>query len=318
MTSLFQYAPSNTTTKLGTLSTTSRAIYTPSSPYTTTTSNPISSTSPASVAPTSLRSHHKNTRLSNGAVAGIAIGSAIVGALVAAVASFILMKRRSRKKEHHTGAPGVTTVPRGQTSGSYQPSSAQKSVQHTEKALTPLEVDHILPQPFDDGSMKQEVEKFFAFVGDHVDPSLYHDYPLESHVLEQRLASESSTDIPPGIASQHDIDIGKLLANPSTRYSAVTSFISAKMLAAIEFTAEPERSLLPSVVPSFLRSSSLASDNSRGKCFRVSGFTVVDQRQHPNFRCHDGALPLLISWDRRGIEKTWLTLIALSKGSFMN
>ena len=234
-------------------------------PTTTSSSTSLNSsaTSTSSTKPTFAPSNHQKQpggHLSDGAVAGVAIGAAVIGALIAAAALYFLMKNRLSKNQRsagHAGDPGMAMATQRRRSDR-QPNGLQND-QTSQKALPVANTDEILPQPYSDGQMKQEVEQFFSFVGDHVDPSLYHDRQLN-------LGGGSGQGVlPSGIASQQDVPFDDLLANPRTRFAAITSLVCAEMLAAIDFNGAPARSLLPALVTSFIRQSSSRSDNSHGK-----------------------------------------------------
>jgi hypothetical protein len=110
----------------------------------------------------------------------------------------------------------------------------------------------VLEQPRDDATIKQTVAALFKAVEDHAD-NYYVDTPARSEQAKEP-ASQSS-HLPSGITAQSDVDFEALLADRHSRSSAITALITAQILDAIDFFGMTEKSLLPEMVTTFLRSS---------------------------------------------------------------
>lgn len=125
-----------------------------------------------------------------------------------------------------------------------------------------VEVENALEQPKDDGTIKQSIASLFKAIEDHVD-NFYLDKPGQD-IPKPAQKKHRVADFPSGIRSQPDVDFAALLSDPVSRSSAIVSLICAELLDAIDFFGEPERSLLPTMVTSFLNGSSArAQDNQR-------------------------------------------------------
>ena len=71
--------------------------------------------------------------------------------------------------------------------------------------------------------------------------------------------------LPRGLSVQRDIGIDQLLSNPKSRVQAIACLICAEILDSIDPFGDPERSLLPPVVTSFLRSAPPPETDSHGR-----------------------------------------------------
>jgi hypothetical protein len=130
-------------------------------------------------------------------------------------------------------------------------------------AKQPVDLDKILPQPADDGTVTQEVSAFFTIIDGHVE-NFYHDKPVDE--IAQMSERTSRQYAPPrGLSVQREIDIDQLLSNPKLRIHAIACLICAEILDSIDPFGDPERSLLPPVVTSFLRSAPPPDMDSHGE-----------------------------------------------------
>jgi hypothetical protein len=126
-----------------------------------------------------------------------------------------------------------------------------------------VDLDKILPQPADDGTLTQEVSTFFTVIDGHVE-NFYHDKPT-SEVAQMSERIDKRSGLPGGLSVQRDIDINQLLSNPKSRVHAIACLICAEILDSIDPFGNPERSLLPPVVTTFLRSVPALDVDSHGE-----------------------------------------------------
>jgi hypothetical protein len=217
-----------------------------------------------------------SSRLPSGTVAGISIATAILGALLAAFLTFIYMGRKSRRSRSSRTSDEVSfNSIRQHQNGPKRPDSSSKSQQgmsartreHEQRvsAKQPMAVDldKILPQPADDGTLTQEVSAFFTVIDGHVE-NFYHDKPT-SGTVEMSEQTNKQSALPRGLSAQRDIDIDQLLSNPKSRIHAIACLICAEILDSIDPFGDPERSLLPPVVTSFLQSAPPPEMDSHGR-----------------------------------------------------
>lgn len=221
-------------------------------PITSTQSEPPSgSSSTGTITPTpskSLEPAH-NARLPDGAVAGIAIATAIAGAALAATVLFFLFFKRNRQRRDHpsdmaarqkqSGSGGAGNNGRGLSDDGVAGGLG--------KGARTSGLDYILPQPLDDGNIKAAVSDFFKRIEDHVDSRFYPDVPASG----EKGPTETSNELAL-LAVQPDLDVSVLLSESHTRFQVLKALVCAETLAAIDFEGTSARSLLPSVVTAFL------------------------------------------------------------------
>jgi hypothetical protein len=215
-------------------------------------------------------------RLPGGAVAGIAIAAAVVGAILAAYLTFVYMGRKSRRsrssrtsdkvglfdprRQHQNGAKRHNSSSKSQQGMSVRPREHEQSVSAKQPMV--VDLDKILPQPADDGTLTQEVSAFFTVIDGHVE-NFYHNTPI-SETAEMNERTSKPYPLPQGLSAQKDIDIDQLLSNPKSRVHAIACLICAEILDSIDPFGDPERSLLPHVVTSFLQSAPRPEMSSHG------------------------------------------------------
>lgn len=213
-----------------------------------------------------------NSGITGGAAAGIAVGCALLGALIAAAVILVVMKKRGSQTRRSGGGgqgwfPGGSSKIGRERNPRTQPSNAAgkgKGRAYIEKPVDELGIESVLEQPRDDDSIGSAVKALFKSIDDHVD-----NFYLQGHVRDVDTSKSQPVPhavLPKGIQSQTNVDIGRLLADKDTRASAIVSLVTATALDAINFSALPEHSLLPEVVARFLSTSSALSQGTQRKC----------------------------------------------------
>ncbi|EXJ58199.1 hypothetical protein A1O7_05624 [Cladophialophora yegresii CBS 114405] len=276
---------------------TSESSVASTSESTSTTSTPTSSDAAASnsSAPTSSTSsqvivHDSGRGLSDGAVAGVAIGCAIAGALIALGVLFLLMGDRLRKRHY----PGAASSPaHSRHASSKKPGYLNSTLRHpkggaVERSVEEVTAEAVLEQPKDDATIKQTVAALFKAIEDHAD-NYYVDTAARSD--RQKEPATQSTHPPSGITAQSNVDFEALLADRFSRSSAITGLITAQILDAIDFFGVTERSLLPEIITKFLRSSAdKFKDDQRSRLilsrWRTSTAALVGSVDSPERRAH--------------------------------
>jgi hypothetical protein len=202
--------------------------------------------------------------LSSGAVAGIGIACAVIGALVGVGALFLLMKKHRSGLTSAWGYPGKS---RAKQTGNLNSTLRQKRSDRVksgpiERSVEEVTVNNVLDQPKDDATIKKTVATLFKAIEDHAEN--YYVNTKSSIGQPTKEVEARSNKLPSGITMQSDVDFDSLLADHYSRSSAITSLITAEVLDAIDFFGVPETSLLPEMVTAFLRSSAAQiKDNQR-------------------------------------------------------
>jgi len=107
------------------------------------------------------------------------------------------------------------------------------------------------------------VSAFFTLIDGHVE-NFYHD-KLIGGIAETSDRTNKQSALPRGLSVQRDVDIDQLLSNPKSRVQAIACLICAEILDSIDPFGDPDRSLLPRVVTSFLRSAPPPDTDSHGR-----------------------------------------------------
>lgn len=182
-----------------------------------------SSTTSASASTTQKAHSSKSTSsgLSGGAVAGVAIAALLVGALIASAIFIVLQKKRHKNRRSHGN---ITT---GGASRTKQEDKSARSAVEAVPSMDSFDMDRLLPQPFDDAKIKNDVKTLFTQIDGHVE-NFYTDGNINSNVRVSADASESD-----------------LLFSTRTRFFAIKRLICLAMIEAIDPNCSTEMSLLP-------------------------------------------------------------------------
>ncbi|PSN68284.1 hypothetical protein BS50DRAFT_676180 [Corynespora cassiicola Philippines] len=145
--------------------------------------------------------------VANGAVAGIAIGCFIGGALIAAIACFLLFRRRNRNRRHAYSASSNNYLPsasrgRGPENGVVVAASNIAGVKQN--------ILNELPQPMEDKAIIDDVSRIRDDISNHI-REFYGFNPTQSIGMEDKRLDEFAACT--GISSS---GLRGLLANPDT------------------------------------------------------------------------------------------------------
>ena len=170
--------------------------------------------------------------MSNGAVAGIGIGSAIAGAALSALIMFFLFARY--KKRHQKEPAHISHLP-----------SYNSDIGRQEKGLpTPLKkgvvvTENYLPQPAEDDAIIGELSRLRDNIKNHVQ-SFYITEPIDPQSLDRGVLREVSRDTGIQFSKLQD-----LLVNRTSRNSALRLCISWMILSRCAGKGPADISLLP-------------------------------------------------------------------------
>ena len=126
-----------------------------------------------------------------------------------------------------------------------------------EKPLPATNMDLVLPQPLDDASVGDEVDKLRKLIQDHVDSNYYHDQPTRNAIRESQLRSI----LPAAVAILQGGRVEDMLDHEQTRFKTLKSIIAAEVLAATDSRGELGQSLLPKIITSFMASTLAQSED---------------------------------------------------------
>ncbi|KAL8901351.1 MAG: hypothetical protein Q9207_005246 [Kuettlingeria erythrocarpa] len=176
--------------------------------------------------PTSQR--RDSNSISPGAAAGIGIGCAVAGALIAAIIALLFYRRRRRRTARSDVIPlnGFGSVGKSVASPDL-PSPAGGVVEQN------------LPQPAEDQALGGEMSRLRTSIKNHVQ-SYYHTNAVRGNVDPAALSLVAAGNMPL-IAST----LGSLLSNPATRLTAIRFCIAWVVISRIEHSCDPSMSFLP-------------------------------------------------------------------------
>lgn len=210
-----------------------------------TTSATVSGTAPDAATTTIVPHSNAQKGLTGGAVAGIAIGTLLAGALIAGVVFFFLLRRQKRRQAMSAAA--------------YSRQHAQYNGRNMglEKGASVLaaavgNIDELLPQPVEDDAITGDLSKIRDNIKNHV-RTYYHSGPISTADLNDA----GIRDIAALISSSAAV-IANALSNPSTRENALRAIVGSVILT--RCTGERSPSLLPSELAAL--SMSIPVDNS--------------------------------------------------------
>ena len=195
----------------------------------------------------------KSKELSGGAVAGVAIGCLIAGALIAGLVAWLCLKRRrsaarTRYSEtstvalmHHEKGPVAHTAP---LSGGIPTTAA---------------VDSGLPQPLEDKAISAEISKISNLMKNHVQ-SYYHGRTVNPRMLD----SDDLKALGDGILISLD-SLSSLLNSPKTREIALRFCIASVVTARMQLNEPLSTTFLPPEISKCLQSMPDVDRHSRGK-----------------------------------------------------
>jgi hypothetical protein len=206
-------------------------------------------TSTTSSSPTSTGYHTSSpgSTLSAGTTAGIGIGCAVVGALLAGLFVFFILSRRNHRNPNY------------QQSG--VPSNGREYAQQEKSGVTTTmsNVDRLLPQPTEDDAIIAGLSKIRDAIKNHVQ-NYYHAAPVDPKVVDEAGLVELASAL--GISTSGIVD---LLLNPATRMAVLRIYLGYLILSRCDGQPNTKLSFLPSEVSVLAVSDGGARANTAGK-----------------------------------------------------
>lgn len=224
----------------------------------TTTNDPASSSSVSaasnSLSPTTTSSAKPSSGgLSDGAVAGVAIGCLIAGALLASlVAWFCLGRRRKSAGGRDSEASALALMHR-------EKGPTAKAVSLESGSPIALAMENGLPQPLEDKAISGEISKISNLIKNHVQ-SYYHTGRVSPGMIDYDDIQALGSELPVSVGT-----LSTLLGNAATREIALRFCIAWIVVSRMQLHSPPGTSFLPPEVASCFQSMSLVDRGSRGR-----------------------------------------------------
>ncbi|KAF2106558.1 hypothetical protein BDV96DRAFT_330258 [Lophiotrema nucula] len=202
--------------------------------------------------------------LSNGAVAGVAIGCLLVGALLAGFLVWFCLGRYKRKQHarDHEGS-ALAFLPREKTAAVVKAQSVE-SGSPISKVL-----DNALPQPSEDKAISGEIAKLESSVKNHVQ-SYYHNRSISPGLLDLDDLHALGNNLPISTGT-----LSTLLGHPETRDIALRFVIAWVMISRMELYSDPDTTFLPPEIARCFQTVSNSDGTSRAHALFLANWRRI-------------------------------------------
>ena len=174
---------------------------------------------------------HVKKGLEGGAVAGIAVGMLLAGALIAGIVFFILLHRQKRRQS-------VLTAANSRQSASYTERNGGPEKRPTTVVAAPAgSIDDLLPQPMEDDVITGDLSRIRDNIKNHV-RTYYHSGPVAATDINEAAIRDIAA-----LTGTTTALFVEGLTNPVTRDNTLRSIIASVILA--RCIGERGSSLLP-------------------------------------------------------------------------
>lgn len=171
--------------------------------------------------------------LEGGAVAGVAIGMLLAGALIAGVIFFFLLRRQKRRQ-------AMSAAGYSRQDASYTERNAGPEKGATVVAASVGSIEDLLPQPAEDDAITGDLSKIRDNIKNHV-RTYYHSGPISAADINEADIHDIAA-----LTGSSAATIIKALSNSVTRDNALRSIVGSVILT--RCTVERSPSLLPNEV----------------------------------------------------------------------
>ncbi|KAF4439448.1 hypothetical protein F53441_12601 [Fusarium austroafricanum] len=183
-----------------------------------------------------------NNRLTDGAVAGIAIGCLIVGLLIGIICGWLLRRFARTRSRYHRRIRAIKISRDPDTGGSMAPDSTEKT----------LKLESFILQATPDKEVVSMLRRLEVIIEQHVE-SYYHAKPIDTKVpiLAQALANLGINKNSSGFEAE---TVAGWCLQPGSRRLGLQHVISHVLFSSIDCNSRTTPTMLPGPVSAFLRS----------------------------------------------------------------
>ncbi|KAJ4293691.1 hypothetical protein N0V90_008975 [Kalmusia sp. IMI 367209] len=184
----------------------------------------------------------KSNGLSGGAVAGVAIGCLLAGALVAGlIAWFCLKRRKPTSGVRDSEASTIALMHR-------EKGAMAKTVSVTSGSPITSALENGLPQPLEDKAISGEISKISNLIKNHVQ-SYYHTRAVSAGMIDFDDLHALGENLPVSVET-----LSTLLKNSATREIALRFCLARVVTSCIQLKSSPKTSFLPPEVSQSIQS----------------------------------------------------------------
>ncbi|KAE9994725.1 hypothetical protein Vi05172_g8258 [Venturia inaequalis] len=200
------------------------------------TSQTAASPSRSSLSPISTSPPNGSKGISKASAAGIGIGCAILGALIATALARVLLRRRSQR---------VRTPP-----DEFLQSDKGRDLEdlHSTSVIAFPPIHDLLPQPLSRSAITSEMSRLGSRIKHHA-TNFYSTRTVDIRILE--LEDDVLAAI--GFNKQTQTKILNMLASPEAREGAISYIVARKIFACISMPSQPGTSFLPPSIATLQR-----------------------------------------------------------------
>lgn len=210
------------------------------------------STSSGAVTATTVPTTSGKGGLSSGAVAGVAIGCLLAGALIAGLLAWFCLRRR--KPTGATREPESSTV--ALMHREKGPVAKTTSLSSGSPIATALE--HGLPQPLEDKAISGEISKISNLIKNHVQ-SYYHSRAVSPGMIDYDDLQALGENLPVSVGT-----LSTLLNNSTTREIALRFCLAWVVTSRIRLNDSSNTTFLPPEIAKSIQSMNHVEQQSRG------------------------------------------------------
>jgi hypothetical protein len=197
--------------------------------------------------------------LSTGAIAGVAIGCAIAGALIAALLVWFCMKRKRSAGTRDSEASAIALMNRHEKG----PAATAKTLSLSSASPVPFAFESGLSQPLEDKAITGEISKISNLIKNHVQ-SYYHTKSVSPGMIDYDDLQALGSNLPVSIGT-----LSTLLGNAATREIALRFCIAWIVTSRIGLYDSPNTTFLPLELSECLQAISSVDQGSRGMVPRI-------------------------------------------------
>ena len=190
---------------------------------------------------------------SKGATAGIGVGCAIAGTAIAFILFWFFKRKSNNRHQTPDQEARATAFPR-------QEKQPVVNVQPLDNAnLTTRTVENNLPQPLEDNAIAEAISKISNSIKNHVQ-SYYHNARASAGAVNIDALQALGDGLPTSVGT-----LNTMLANPTTRETALRLCIAWVVVSRIQFGGDPRITFLPPEVTSCINSMTGLDSKPQGK-----------------------------------------------------
>jgi hypothetical protein len=190
--------------------------------------------------------------LSGGAVAGVAIGCLLAGALVAGLVAWFFFRRKKSAGARNSEASSMALIHR-------EKGPTAKAVSLESGSPIAAALENGLPLPLEDKAIGGEISKISNLIKNHVQ-SYYHTGRVSPALIDYDDLQSLGSDMPVSVGT-----LSTLLGNSATREIALRFCIAWVVISRVQLESPPYATFLPPEISKCIQAMAIGEHSPRGK-----------------------------------------------------